>query len=106
MLVESFIEHAKQQDQAVLDGAIFVFLPRDSHPTDASLFSWVSDESDKEQSHVWHDVFVSMLFALFKTGVDLSTVKEMVDHAAKHVQTVTANLSDSPFDDNGSEVIN
>jgi len=106
MLVESFMEHAKQQDQSVIDGALFVFLPRDSQPTDASLFSWVSDDTDKQQSQVWHDVFVAMLFALFKTGVDLPTIKEMAEHAAKHVETVTANLTDSPFGDDGSEVVN
>ena len=106
MMVESFMEHAKQQDQSVLDGAMFIFLPRDSQPTDASLFSWVSDDGDKQQSQVWHDVFVAFLFALLKTGVDLATIREMADHAAKHVEGVTANLTDSPFGDDGSEAIN
>jgi len=106
MMIESFMEHAKQQDQSILDGAMFIFLPRDSEPMDASLFSWISDDSNKQQPQVWHDVFVAILFALFKTGVDLTTVKEMANHAAKHVENVTANLTDSPFGDDGSEAIN
>jgi hypothetical protein len=103
MLVESFMEHAKKQDQSALDGAMFIFLPRDSQPTDASMFSWVSDDGTKQQSQVWHDIFVAMLFALFKTGVDLKTIKEMADHAAEHVERVTANLTDA---DDINEVIN
>jgi hypothetical protein len=55
---------------------------------------------------VWHDVFVAMLFALFKTGADLDTIKEMADHAAKHAKNVTASLTESPLADGGGGAIN
>jgi hypothetical protein len=106
MLVESFMEHAKQQDQSVVDGAVFIFLPREGGATDASLFSWVSDDGTKETSQVWHDVYLAMLFALLKTGVDLETIHEMADHAAGHIENISANMSDSPFEHDDSEAVN
>jgi hypothetical protein len=106
MLVESFMEHAKQQDQSVVDGAVFIFLPRDGGAIDASLFSWVPDEGGKKTSEVWHDVYLAMLYALIKTGVDIPTLHEVIDYAAKNIGAITANLSDSAYGDDGSEVIN
>ncbi|MHC4371766.1 MAG: hypothetical protein ACYSW8_29475 [Planctomycetota bacterium] len=106
MLVESFMEHAKQQDQSVVDGAIFVFLPKDGGAVDASLFSWVSETGNKKTSEVWHDVYLAMLYALLKTGVDVETLHELVQYAAKNMGTISANLSESPFEDDGSGVVN
>lgn len=106
MLVESFMEHAKQQDQSVTDGGIFVFLPRDGGATDASLFSWVSDNSEKKTADIWHDAYMAMVYALLHTGVDAPTLHEMADHAAGNVGKMSANISESPFADDGSEIVN
>lgn len=106
MLVESFMEHAKQQDQSVIDGAIFVFLPHDGGATDASLFSWISDEGSKKTSEVWHDVYLAMLYALLNTGVDLKTLHELADYADSNMGDVSANVTDSPYGDDVSEVVN
>ena len=99
MLVESFMEHAKKQDQEIVDGGVFIFLPKDGGATDASLFSWVSDSSNKTATDVWHDSYMAMLFALLKTGANAAMLHQATDYASSLAERLTANLRDGMFDE-------
>jgi hypothetical protein len=99
MMLEAFMELAKQQDQKLLDGAVMVFLPAGGHANDASIFAWVSEETEKEAPNVWHDVFVAMLFALLKSGVDPTALHELIEFAKVNVLDIVAKAVESPFED-------
>jgi len=100
MLLETFMETAKAQNQSLVDGAIFVFIPRDgTSPADASIFSWISEESERSAGHVWHDAFISMLWALIKSGVGVKEIRKMIDYAEDHVESITASELESAFEE-------
>ena len=90
MFLESFIEHAKSQDSSLVDGSVMVFIPSGGSATDASIFSWISESTDKMQSEIWHDSFVAMLFALLGNGVDGDTLHEIVHWAVSNAGSVRA----------------
>lgn len=101
MLLDSFLELAKQQDQSIIDGAVMVFIPRDGMSKDASLFVWLSDSSEKTQANIWHDTFVAMLFALLKNGVDKEILHELVDFADNNADGMSATVTDATAEDLG-----
>jgi hypothetical protein len=98
MMLQSFLEHAKKQDQTALDGAVMIFLPPGGSALDASIFAWVSELADRTPSSVWHDSFVSMLFALIKAGVDMPTLHELVDFAEANADGIVARTVDTELE--------
>lgn len=98
MLLESFLEHAKQQDQSVIDGAVMVFIPRGGLSKDASLFVWLSETTEKTQANIWHDTFVAMLFALLKSGVESEILYDLIDFAEENMDGMSARVTDTAFD--------
>ena len=99
MMLEAFMDLAKQQDQELLDGAIMIFLPTEGHANDASIFAWVSDATERKAPSVWHDVFIAMLFALIKSGVDPNALHELIAFAETNVEGIVASAVESPFDE-------
>ena len=96
MMLETFMETAKAQNQELVDGAVFIFIPSGaSESNESSVLSWLPDSSKKNSGLVWHDVFMSLLWALLRSGVEPSVLIDMVDHAKGNVGEVRSrDLSD------------
>ncbi len=86
MMLETFMETAKMQNQKLVDGAVFIFVPRMSKDDrGASILTWMPDNDDSDEGSVWHDVFVSLLWALLNAGVKDGVLKNMIDYASKNL---------------------
>lgn len=97
MMMESFIENAKAQNQELIDGAVFIFVPSGGNVYEATLLSWISEHCDRSDGLVWHDAFIAMLWTLLKSGVEPQVLKDMVEYAAKRQSAISATDVSSVF---------
>ena len=105
MMLETFMETAKAQNQKLVDGAVFIFVPPVAEGENgASVLSWMPEYCEREVGMVWHDVFVSLLWALINAGVDTKTLKEMVDYAATNSDSIKSSDLMESFKVKGGEV--
>jgi hypothetical protein len=95
MMLEAFMETAKSQNQELVDGAVFVFVPQGGDANEATILSWISDHCERSDGLVWHDVFVAMLWTLLKSGVEGDVLRAMVEYAIKKQDLIdTSDVSE------------
>lgn len=89
MILEAFMETAKAQNQELVDGAVFIFVPAGGNANEATVLSWMSDHCDRSDGLVWHDAFIAMLWTLLKSGVDADILRGMIEYAAEKVEKIS-----------------
>ena len=93
MLLETFMETAKACDPNIIDGAVFMFIPKGGGAGSSSVIAWIPEETDKDDSSVWHDSYLSLVWTLLKSGVDPLGLHGIIDYAADNLSEVdTQNL--------------
>jgi len=91
MMLETFMETAKAQNQKLVDGAVFIFIPPSAEPSESSVLSWMPEYCERDSGLVWHDVFVSLLWTLLNAGVEQSVLRDMVDYAATNLNHIKSS---------------
>ena len=90
MMLESFMENIKSQDDELVDGGLLVFIPANSTAAQASILSWLPEHSTKDAGRVWHEMFVSILWTLLQAEIPAEILHEIVDYAAHYVDNITS----------------
>jgi len=99
MLLESFMETAKAQNQQLIDGAVFIFVPSGGNANEATLLSWISEHCERSDGLVWHDAFIAMLWTLLKSGVEAQVLRDMVEYAVKKKDAISTTDVSQAFEE-------
>ena len=92
MMLEAFMETARAQNQELVEGAVFIFIPSgDSGSNESSVLSWLPDTDSKSSGAVWHSVFMSLVWALLRSGVEADVLTDIINHANKNLDSVRSN---------------
>lgn len=96
MMLEAFVETAKAQNQELVDGAVFIFVPANGNSNEATLLSWMSDHCKRSDGLVWHDAFIGMIWTLLKSGVEKKVLVDMIEYVASRSNEIkTTNVADA-----------
>lgn len=89
MMLEAFMETAKAQNQELIDGAVFIFVPAGGNSNEATLLSWMSDHCKRSNGVVWHDAFIGMIWTLLNSGVEEKVLVDMIKYVSSRKGDVT-----------------
>ena len=92
MMLEAFMETARAQNQELVDGAVFIFIPSgDTDLNESSVLSWLPDSGSQKNGAVWHNVFMSLVWALLRSGVEADVLTDMISYADKNISMVRSS---------------
>jgi hypothetical protein len=83
MMVEGFMEHAKQQEADLVEGAVMAFIPRGGDASTVSILSWVPNTERSDPSTIWQEAFVAMVWTLMAAGLSLEDLHDTMQYAAQ-----------------------
>jgi len=83
MMLEGFLEHTKQQNSELIEGAVMIFIPDNRDATQAAILSWIPIDRGKEAGAVFSEVFVSLVWTLMSGGLTADDLHGYIDYSAK-----------------------
>jgi hypothetical protein len=89
MMVEGFMEHAKTQDQSLVNGAVMAFIPHEGDASSVSILSWVPDPEKADPATVWQEAFIAMTWTLMASGLTVDDIHGAIDYAASFFDSMS-----------------
>jgi hypothetical protein len=99
LMIEGFLEYAKQQNDDLVEGALFIFIPDGGDASNMSILSWVPVDRGKDIGNVWQEAFIALVWTLMSAGITPIDIHRQVNYAADIHSSVDVEQQDVGEDD-------